>query len=671
MILTRLLFKLILLTAVMSFGNLYSQESIKLNQLGFFTYGKKVAVVKLPDASKFQITSPDLTTIYYEGNLSAKNYWKSSGETVQIADFSNFNKPGKYVVLISGKGNSYTFTIGDEILTPLTKGAIKAFYYNRASTPLLATHAGTWARAAGHPDNVVVVHASAADALRPAGTVISTPRGWYDAGDYNKYIVNSGISTYTLLAAYEQYPKYFDTIKLNIPESENALPDLVDEILWNVRWMLTMQDPNDGGVYNKTTNANFDGMIMPDKATTTRYVVAKGTAATLDFCAVTAVMSRIAKKFKNQLPGLSDSCLIASKKAWEWALKYPNRGYSNPSASTINGKDYPAVVTGGYGDRTFSDEKTWAASELYITTREDVYYPIINVANDVYDIPGWPTVNTLGIISLARNRKFLNAGADTNLIINRYLGMVKKMRDIQRDSSPYSIPEISYYWGSNSVMANVGILLLGAFDITKDRSYYDAALSALDYLLGRNGVSTSFVTGFGTKSTIKPHHRPSVADGIVPPVPGWLAGGPQNQGGDACAKRTFSAITYNDLDNCYATNEIAINWNAPLVFLAAGVDAGKPIEGLTGIDNQDNLLSPSLIVSPNPSSHNFVCLFSSFLQGKVEISIIDINGKHKSNMKEYIANEEFEINEYLAPGVYILKAKFQDKIITKKIVKIE
>src|SRR5690606_18067041 len=120
----------------------------------------------------------------------------------------------------------------------LNAAAIKAFYFNRASIPLEPEYAGIYARPEGHPDTQVLVHASAADAKRPEGTVISSPKGWYDAGDYNKYIVNSGISTYSLLAAFEHFPEQYLDQNLNIPESGNGVPDLLDEIYWNLAWML-------------------------------------------------------------------------------------------------------------------------------------------------------------------------------------------------------------------------------------------------------------------------------------------------------------------------------------------------------------------------------------------------------------------------------------------------
>src|SRR5690606_23356989 len=130
----------------------------------------------------------------------------------------------------------------------------------RASMELEEEYAGAWSRPAGHPDTQVEIHTSAAGKDRPAGTFIPSPGGWYDAGDYNKYIVNSGITTGTLLSAYEDFPAYFNALELKIPESKNNLPDLLDEVLYNLRWMLSMQDPADGGVYHKLTTADFEGM---------------------------------------------------------------------------------------------------------------------------------------------------------------------------------------------------------------------------------------------------------------------------------------------------------------------------------------------------------------------------------------------------------------------------
>ena len=129
-------------------------------------------------------------------------------------------------------------------------------------------------------------------------------------------------------------------------------------------------------------------------------------------------------------------------------------------------------------------------------------------------------------------------------------------------------------WGSNAVAANQGILLVQAYLITGQNKYLNAALSNLDYILGRNATGYCFVTGFGSKSPMHPHHRPSVADGIDEPVPGLLAGGPNPGKQDGC-KYEYSEpeTTHVDLDCSYASNEIAINWNAPLVYLVNAIEA--------------------------------------------------------------------------------------------------
>jgi endoglucanase len=241
-----------------------------------------------------------------------------------MADFSSLRRPGRFAVLVPGLGQSYPFQIESGVHRSLTIGSLKGFYYQRASMPLDAAYAGRWARPAGHPDTAVLIHPSAATSLRPAGTRIPCPGGWYDAGDYNKYIVNSGITMATLLSAYEDFPSYFDSLDTHIPESGNLIADILDEILYNLRWMMSMQDPDDGGVYNKCTNAAFDGMVMPGITKLPRYVVAKGTAAALDFAAVMAQAARVFSKFKKQLPRLTDSCLRASVRAWQWAKRNPS-----------------------------------------------------------------------------------------------------------------------------------------------------------------------------------------------------------------------------------------------------------------------------------------------------------------------------------------------------------
>lgn len=552
-------------------------ENIKINQLGYYPYANKLAIITgLDTAHNFYVVNKANNTIALTGKLGPVKQSLYSSTQTRFADFSKLSINGQYYIKVPGLGVSYSFSIKDHVYHALGVAALKAFYYQRASMPLVAKYAGKWNRAEGHPDNKVIIHPSAAGARRPAGAVIATPGGWYDAGDYNKYVVNSGISTGTLLSAYEDFPAYFKSLKTNIPESVNNTPDILNEALYNLRWMLTMQDPNDGGVYNKCTNAAFDKMIMPALATQPRYVVQKGTAATLDFAAVMAQSARIFKKFNKQYPGLADSCLTASAKAWQWALLNPALQYDQ---TAINKLYEPKIVTGAYGDKVFADEWFWAAAELFATTGKSEYYNVLSKGvNSVLTVPSWSNVQMLGYYALLHADVTLPASAKNTVgaLKGRLIAFANNLLKHVNDSAFHTImgqSKADFIWGSNAVAANQGIVLINAYLITHDKKYIDNALTNLHYLLGLNATGYCFITGAGSKSPMHPHHRPSIADGITEPVPGLMVAGP-NPGMQDGTPYPFSEpeTAYSDADGAYASNEIAINWNAPFVYLvnAAG-----------------------------------------------------------------------------------------------------
>lgn len=549
---------------------------IRLNQVGFYPNAPKIAIVLTNKKGIFSLQTLD-KKIVYKGLLKKSIQPDFAGKYTWTADFSTCTKPGKYVLNIPGLGTSYSFSISKNVHQQVADASIKAFYFMRASTPLLEKYAGKWHRAMGHPDNKVLVHASAVSEGRPEGSFVSSPRGWYDAGDYNKYIVNSGISTYTLLSLYEDFPEYMKTVKLNIPESGNGIPDLLNETLWNLRWMLTMQDSIDGGVYHKLTNAAFDKMEMPDKATEPRYIIQKSTAATLDFTAVMAQSARIFRQYEVQLPGFADSCREAAFKAWEWALANPHIVYNK---YVLNDNFKPKITTGDYGDGNISDEFMWAASELFVTMRDVKYVHKINLIPDTkMPLPSWSEVRMLGYYSIARNSERVAATGYENIaeIKKRIVGYANSLIKDANKTAYRTVmykKRANFIWGSNSVAANQGVTLIQAYKITGDKKYLKYALDNLDYILGRNGTGYSFVTGYGSRTPMHPHHRPSVADGILEPIPGLLAGGPNPGMEDHIPLlSTIPDEAYTDNDQAYASNEIAINWNSPLAYLANAIEA--------------------------------------------------------------------------------------------------
>ena len=552
-------------------------DAIRLNQVGFYPGAPKAAFVVGAARDTFYVVTADLKDTVFTGLLGPRRATALSSDTTRAADFSALRTPGEYVVLVPGLGASYRFAIRPRVLEELARGALKAFYFQRASLPLEPRYAGRWSRAAGHADTQVLVHPSAASAGRPAGTVISAPGGWYDAGDYNKYIVNSGITVATLLSLYEDFPAYVRTLDVDIPESGHGVPDLVQEALWNLRWMLTMQDPSDGGVYHKLTEPRFEGFVRPAEARSPRYVVQKSTAAALDFAAVMAQASRVLRSFESRLPGLADSALTAAVHAWSWGRHHPDVFYDQ---ERLNQQFEPHIETGTYGDRDVRDEFIWAATELGVTTRQDSFFTAVPVFPDSSaPLPNWRQVRTLAYYTLARFRAGLPpAVAGDRARLERTL--VRAADDLMQLASRTAYGTLmggraaDFIWGSNSVAANQGIALVVAYRLTGDPSYLRHALSNLDYLLGRNATGYSFVTGLGSRTPLHPHHRPSAADGIDAPVPGLLVGGPNPGRQDGCAYPvTAPDKAYVDDVCAYASNEVAINWNAPLVYLAAALEA--------------------------------------------------------------------------------------------------
>ena len=352
-----------------------SSSEIRINQVGFAPEQEKTATIDVcaADAAPcaVAILSESGDTVW-SGMASATMINPLSGKPRQLVDFSTLTTPGTYTLHASSPHNliaSSPITITSRPYRELTRQALRAFYYQRTAMPIEEPYAEGFARPAGHPDTHVLVHASAATTERPENTVISSSGGWYDAGDYNKYVVNSGYTMGVFLMAYEQQSTYYDTLSLNIPESTLPVPDMLAEAMYNIRWMMTMQD-TDGGAYHKLTEPEFEGFIHPTECQKPRYVVLKTTPATLDLAATLALAARIYAPYEHVYPGFVAEATEAAKRAYAWAKDHPAIYYDQPA---MNEQFAPAITTGAYDDFQSQDEFYWAATELYLLTHDPVY----------------------------------------------------------------------------------------------------------------------------------------------------------------------------------------------------------------------------------------------------------------------------------------------------------
>ncbi|MCF0215439.1 MAG: glycoside hydrolase family 9 protein [Fibrobacteraceae bacterium] len=546
-----------------------------INQMGFAPKAEKIIIIPGNDGYPVEVR-----------NLSGKKVldlkpslvweWEYSNEEVQIYDISKITTPGTYRLFRNGAYLGNPIEIKEDAYREVTQAAFKWFYFQRASMALEPKYAGKWARAAGQMDNKVIIYGT--DALTSGkknakAKYMNSSKGWYDAGDYGKYIVNSGITVYTILQLYEHFPEFVDKLSLNIPNTSKNLPDLLEEVKYNLDWMLTMQD-KDGGVYHKVTTLKFGGSVLPESDVADRYAIIKNVTASLDFAGALAQASVVYSKFDK---AYADKMLKAAEKAWAWAKKNPKAIYKQPDD----------VQTGSYvhDGEDAMDEFRFAAGELYNATKKEEYLNELKTNPMNGNGPWWGDMNMLGIYRVATGATIF--GDSLSKAAEKILIDEANSLKAEGDTSGYRLPmhKWNWNWGSNSAVANNGIILLHAYYITGNVAYLNGAQKCLDYLLGKNPFEMSYVTGFGYRSPRNPHHRPSEGDLVDDPVPGMLVGGPhlgkqdinldgtENWKCPNYASSDMPALAYLD-DRCsYATNEVAINWNAPLGYLAGALQA--------------------------------------------------------------------------------------------------
>lgn len=543
--------------------NTYAEDIIiRVNQLGYYPQASKIAIiVNAQDVTEFEIID-DFGKTVFTGKLGDNREWEESEEAAKKADFTSFTKEGKYQVKI-GDNLSYPFEIKSDVWRGVSVGIMKSYYLQRCTYELKEEYAGIYKRPAGHPDTACVFHSSSGK----SGT-LNAPGGWYDAGDFGKYIVSAGVTLGNMLSLYEMYPEVFPDNSINIPESGNGFSDMLDEAKYELDWFKYMQD-DDGGVFVKITSAKYPPMMFPHTDPLQRNVYGKSTASTLHFAACMAMAARI---YKDQYPEWADDCLKRAERAWQWARENDKEIFRNPEG----------VLSGAYSNYDMRDEFLWAAVELFISTEKKDYkdYLIKNMDQFKRMNPsGWADVNGLAITSLAINQK--NLPKDLEETVKKSLLTWSDKKLIEIEESAYQIPKFQLVWGSNGFIGSAGLCFVYAYKVGNDKKYLDAAAQVADYLLGKNATGYCFVTGYGSNTVMNLHHSVSIADGIKGSLPGFIPGGPNpsmqdahsNEHGEAAMyKSTLPAKAYVDDERSYASNENDICYSSPNLALIAAID---------------------------------------------------------------------------------------------------
>ena len=533
---------------------------VKVNQIGYATADKKTVIFSDldEDDTTFQVINVDTNKSVYDGKISERALNVSADEWNNNGDFSDVKDKGTYKIVTSKGEESYTFTIGDGIYDDTFKSIVKMLYLQRCGMELTSDKAGEFAHPVCHNTQATVYGTS---------KKVDVSGGWHDAGDYGRYVVSGAKAVADLLLAFEKQGGKIhakDADDYNIPESGNGVNDLVDEARYELDWMLKMQDSS-GGVYHKVTCKVFPETVMPQDETDELILSPISNTATGDFAAVMALASRIYTEYGDSSDkAYAKTCLDAAKKAWSYLQKNKDAdGFKNPED----------IVTGEYPDGRSTDEAFWAAAELYKTTGDDTYKKAMSeYTSDAANMTGlgWASVGAYGAYAALTTDKLLTDSTNlTKDIRNAILGAADEAVATSKANGYLINKDRKYEWGSNMGIANTGMLLMMANDISPNEEYVNCAKQHLNYLMGMNATGYCFVTGAGTVSPQNPHHRPSETVGTC--MPGMLVGGPDNAMEDPYAKAVFlntaPAKCYADNAQSYSTNEVTIYWNSPLIYL--------------------------------------------------------------------------------------------------------
>ncbi|PYG86541.1 endoglucanase [Ruminiclostridium sufflavum DSM 19573] len=651
-------------------------NAIRVNQLGYFPNLTKLATYVSSSTTAQNWSLKDSSgKVVATGKTTVKGFDKSSGDDVHIIDFSSYKEIGTGYTLAVGSDDSLPFDIGTDMYSTMKYNAIKYFYHNRSGIAITMPYADRQdlTRPAGHPSDKLTPDPSKDYS---ASYTLDITGGWYDAGDHGKYVVNGGISTWTVMNMYERakvlgktsIAPYADNT-MNIPESGNGLPDILDETRYNLKTLLKMQVPAGntlaGMVHHKAHDEKWTALaVRPDQDEQPRWLQPPSTAATLNLAAIAAQGSRLWKEFD---ASFATTCLTAAETAWDAAVAHPNILASMEQESG----------GGAYGDDYVGDDFYWAACELYVTTGKAKYLDYIKSSKHYLEEPtelnggedigvtgcfDWGNTAGLGTISLALVPSSLptadvaTAKANIKKAADKFISIAT--------SQGYGVPIVEstvvvngekitgFPWGSNSFAVNEAIVMAYAYEFSGESKYLSGTAGVMDYILGRNPNVQSYVTGYGDNPLENPHHRfwAYQADNTFPTAPaGCLSGGPNSGLQDPWVKGSGWLAGSRAPEKCFmdhieswSTNEVTINWNAPLAWVSAYLDekgsGGEVITpGLLGDVNDDGTID----------ALDFAALKMYMLSGKeINLKNADVNKDGNVDAIDYA-----KVKLYLLGGI--------------------
>ena len=559
-------------------------SNVQINQVGYEInsvktakitedYGVTKANSQINNARCYVVKEAD-NSVVYSGVSTTRKYDDIAEKYVSTFDFSSVKEDGRYKVF-APFGYSYSFEIKSNPYKDVQKALITALYYNRCGAELTTEVVDEkFTHGVCHSGDVPVYILNKLDTDKNSATygkyiqssvakASDFEGGLHDAGDYGRYVTPANQVVADLLMTYEMFGENADCKVL--PDSTS---DLLEEAKYEMNWLLKMQNKSSGGVYWRIATKEFVSYgDRPDQdkyfSNSGLYVSHETLKATAGFVGAAAMSARV---FKDIDPDFSAKCLAAAISGYA----YVKANQEIPSAHNgfSNDTEYPSINAGAYGDNSKAwGDIWWAACELFRATGEQTYN------NDVISLYNRKTnreisfnLNEISAYSIggAGTFAYLSSNGGDHDIKTALLSVLTDAADkslsVSNSDRYNTVLEMSnqYQWGSNQVMC-VKLKVLAMADYFSGTKKYESAIrNTVCYLLGRNAVNTSYITGIGSNIPKDICHAPSaylrVKFGLYTPAPGFMVGGAYNNG-----------YNYQDNHDNYACNEVCVYWNSSAI----------------------------------------------------------------------------------------------------------
>ncbi len=521
-----------------------NHANVKVNQLGYEVNKEKEAMFTYYDGDYFGIYNED-DKLVYRGTIKNKKEDYFSQEYVGVGDFSDFDEVGTYYIVAQNGNYSYEFEIGENMYDQLLDDTLRMISTQRCGHDLSEELYKDMAHAACHNRESMVYWTY--DTILADG-------GWHDAGDYGRF-TNTALKTMMdLMLSYMINEEEFND-ELRIVESGNGVNDLLDEIKVGTDYLLSIQRA-DGGIYSKVVTEQFADFVSPEDDLEQLYALQVDTPSMAFASAVFAIGSVI---FEESDPTYSQRLEDAAY------LSYKLTG----EQGFIGQPDIEEIDSGHYVDHEDVTERYLMEIAMWYMTQDDIYLDnafvhkdLINEYNVNYSNPAFYGSFIYAYYGDENDGRRIDVANEIVKIANDYYFVA--------ENAGYLTSLSSYHWGSNGVAANQASMMLMAYLLNGDYKYVEAAYDQVHYFLGRNSINHSYITGYGENHPDDIHHRFTEANNAD--LIGALVGGANENLEEGIISNNVNYDTppsksYIDDSRSYSTNEVAIYYNSPLIFV--------------------------------------------------------------------------------------------------------